>query len=174
MAWATRPPVHDSAVATVRWRPTHPSWSRRARSASSSSIATRTLRAVRALGRVRRLEEPRSGAGFRRQTAEPDAVEREERHARLAGPDLHRCRPRQGQDAAVTERLAGTSGRVRNLAVDPRLEPGRTALDADDDVDALVADGHVAGDRDGLAVGRRGRRGDRPAACRQLDRYAVR
>ena len=45
------------------------------------------------------------------------------------------------------------------LAVDPDLEPGRAALDLDDEVHAPVRDGDVAGDRGGLARG--AGRGDR-------------
>ena len=57
-----------------------------------------------------------------------------------------------------------------DLAVDPDLEPGSAALDRDHEVDALVGDGHGPGDRRRLALGTRGRDGDRPLAGGQLER----
>src|SRR3989304_3158294 len=75
-------------------------------------------------------------------------VEREERGAGVAGPDLH------ARLAGELECLAcahGATGLVAGdeLVVDPYLEPGRRALDRDDEVNA----GEL--DRDGAPLGGR-------------------
>src|SRR5205814_7888036 len=81
MLLATRPPVHDSAIATVRLLPRHSSW-RRSASATSEALVIASM----ASGSGRR--------GLRR-----DSVERRERHAnedlgdllgRLAGRRVRR------------------------------------------------------------------------------------
>ena len=80
--WATSPPVHDSAVATVRPRSTQRACSRAA-SSTSGSVGHRQVRSV-SDRRVGRREQPRLGVALVGHPPEVLAVEREVRRARLA------------------------------------------------------------------------------------------
>src|SRR4051812_35594079 len=123
-AWATRPPVHDSAVATVRPSGTHRAWSRAASSTSWSAIL-----GARGPGRCPcRREQPRLGVALRREPADVLAVEGEVGRVGLARPDLDPAPAAEGEHLAHVEHLARAPGDRRDLAVDPDLEPGPTVL----------------------------------------------
>ena len=188
IAAATIPPVHDSATATVtRRRGPRPGAAGRARRAPRRPRAwpPRRLRRrtvvpghaaywcwVRAgaaggwkshVSGMPRLPSAPSDWPFRLNEVAPEEP----------GPDLDGVLAREGQDGPRGIRPAGApDGRV-DLAVDPDLDPGRSALDRHDEVDALVGDRHVAGERRRLALVARGGRGDRPAAGRQLERVVA-
>src|SRR4051812_12533559 len=111
-AWATRPPVHDSAVATVRPSGTHRAWGRAASSTSWSAIL-----GAGGPGRCPRgREHPRLGVALRRQPADVLAVEREVGRVRLARPDLDPALAAEREHLAHVEHLARASRDRRHLA----------------------------------------------------------
>src|SRR5215218_562543 len=96
---ATRPPVHDSAVATVSPSPTHRAWRRSASSTSGSATS-----AAAGLDRVvGGLEQPGLRVALRRQPPEVLAVEGEVGGARLPGPHLDGLLGIEGEGLARVE-----------------------------------------------------------------------
>src|SRR6478736_6463314 len=104
MAWATRPPVQDSAVATVTPWSRQAACSRPARSARSAyevgGVSIDRSAPVGLLRIVGRCEEPRLGVALRGHVPEVDAVHREVGRAGLAGPDLNGLLGVERQDLA--------------------------------------------------------------------------